>query len=98
MNAEIDREENIDINHRVRHIIQLTKEWIKRPFKLDPVPQIIVFQGISHLVKGRGVKVIVPMFIAQSLIRPKIMYQHNREFRYFKAHKGKNKNKRVSPQ
>ena len=69
MNAKIDREENIDINHRVRHVIQLTKEWIKRPFKLYLVPQTIFFQATTCPVKGRGVKVIVPTFTTQSAIR-----------------------------
>ena len=43
MNAEVDREENVDINHRVRHIIQLTRDWIKKPFKLDLDPQTVIF-------------------------------------------------------
>lgn len=38
MNAEIGRDENVDIKNRACHIVQLTREWIKKPFKLDPVP------------------------------------------------------------
>ena len=38
MYVEIGRDENADINHRARYIIQLMKEWIKKPFKLDPIP------------------------------------------------------------
>ena len=44
MNVEIDKEENLDINHRARHIIKLTKDWIKRSLKLDLIPQVVVFQ------------------------------------------------------
>lgn len=64
MNAEINREEKLDINHRARHVIRLTKDWIKRPSKLDLIPQTIVFQATSYPVKGRGEKVIVPTFIS----------------------------------
>ena len=29
MNVEVDREEGNDINHQVRHVIKMTKDWIK---------------------------------------------------------------------
>lgn len=38
MNVEVDKEEIVEINHRERYIVKLTKDWIKRPFKLDPIP------------------------------------------------------------
>ena len=53
MIVDIDRKENEDLNHRARHIIQLTKEWIKRLFKLDLISQTIVFQSTTYPVKGR---------------------------------------------
>ena len=31
LNAEVDREEGDDINHRVRHVIRMMKSWIKKP-------------------------------------------------------------------
>ena len=52
MNIEIYREENLDINYRVRHIIKLTQDWIKKQFKLDPIPQIVVFHAQFHPAKG----------------------------------------------
>ena len=52
MNAKIDKEENLDINHRVGHIIKLTNDWIKRPFKLDPISQMVAFHAQDHLAKG----------------------------------------------
>ena len=53
MNVKIDKEENLDINHRAKYIIKLTKDWIKRSFKLDPIPQAIVFHAIAYPSKGR---------------------------------------------
>ena len=64
MNAEIDKEENSDINHRARHVIKLTKDWIKRPFKLDPIPQAVVFHTQAHLARGHGAKVTMTTFTA----------------------------------
>ena len=85
MNAKIDKEENIDINHRVRHAIQLTKNWIKRPFKLDLIPQTIVFQATTHPVKGRRENVTMPTFTTLSLVRPEIVHQLEKEFGYFRT-------------
>lgn len=42
MNVEVDREDNSDINHRVRHIIKLMQDWIKKPFKLDLIHEMII--------------------------------------------------------
>ena len=42
-------------------------------------------------------KVIVPTFTSQTLIRPEMVYQHDREDGYFKVEKGKNKRKIISP-
>ena len=69
MNAEVDREEGDDINHRARHVIRMTKEWIKQPFQLDPIPDTVVFYAQAHPEKGRGRKVTIPTFALQSPIR-----------------------------
>lgn len=98
MNAEIDKEENSDINHRARHDRKLTKDWIKRPFKVDPIPQVVDFQATTRPTKGGGAKVTIPTFIAQSLVRPEIVHQLDKEVGYYRAHKGKGKRKRTSPQ
>lgn len=37
MNVEIGRDENVDINHQARHIVQLKNEWTKKPFRMDPI-------------------------------------------------------------
>jgi hypothetical protein len=97
MNVEIDKEENLDINHRAKHVIKLTKDWIKRPFKQDPIPQEVFFHAIAHPTKGRGAKVTMPTFTTQSLVRPEIMHQLDREVRYYRAQKGKGKRKITSP-
>ena len=51
-NVNIDKEEKLDINHRERRTIKLKKDWIKRPFKLDPIHQIVVFHAQACLAKG----------------------------------------------
>ena len=93
MDAKIDKEENLDINHRARHVIKLTKNWIKRPFKLDLIPQVFVFHSQAHLDKGQGVKVAVPTFTDQSPMRLEIVHQLDREVGYYRAQKGKGKRK-----
>ena len=52
MNAEIDKEENSNINHRAKFFIKLIKDWIKRPFKLDLIPQVVVFHTKMHPTRG----------------------------------------------
>ena len=64
VNVEVDREENDDINHQVRHIIKMTQDWIKKPFKLDPIPETVIFHAQAHPTKGRGKKVTIPTFVA----------------------------------
>lgn len=63
MNVELDKEENLDINHRAQDVINLTNEWIKRPFKLDPIPETVVFHAQARPAKGRGAKVIIPTLL-----------------------------------
>ena len=45
MNAKVDREEGDDINHQARHVVRMTKDWIKKPFQLDPIPNTIIFHA-----------------------------------------------------
>ena len=63
MNVEVDKREGDDINHKVRHIIKMTQDWIKKPFQLYPIPDIVVFHAQDHRDKGRGKKVTIPTFV-----------------------------------
>ena len=83
------------VDHDPAHT--LTKDWIKRTFKLDPIPQVVVFHTTAFLVRGRGAKVVVPNFIAQFLVRTKIVHKLDIEVAYYRAKKGKQKSKRTSP-
>ena len=38
MNVEIAHEENDDIDHQRRHVVEITREWIKIPFYMNLVP------------------------------------------------------------
>lgn len=96
MNIEIKQEGNGNISYSLRRIIQLTREWIKNPFKLGPVPQTVIFQASKHLLKGKGAIVRVPTSPVQFPVRPKMVHQHNKEVGYFRVEKGKNKRKRDS--
>lgn len=100
MNAEVDKEENVEINHRERHIIKLINDWIKRHLKIDPFPQIVVFHAQACPAKGQGAAVTVPTFTTQSLVRPENVHQLDRPVGYYRAQKGegKGKRKRNSPQ
>ena len=98
MNVEIDKEENSDINHKVRHVIKLMKDWIKRAFKHDLIPQMVVFHAQSHPTKRQRSKVTVSAFTAQSPVRPEIVHQLDRLVGYYRAQKGKGKRKRIYPQ
>ena len=70
----------------------------KKPFKLDPIHQEVVFHATTCLEKGRGAKVIVPTFTTQSPVRLEILYKLDREVGYYRAHKGKGNRKITSPQ
>ena len=97
MNAEIDKNKKIDINYRVRHIIQLTRNWIKKPFNLDPVEETLTFQAIVHPTKGKGEKVTVPTFPAQIVVMPEMACRDDRDVWQFRENKGKYKGKREFP-
>ena len=64
MNVEVDREENDDINHQARHIIKMMLDWIKKPFKLDPILKIVILHAQACPTNGRGQKVTIPTFAA----------------------------------
>ena len=64
MNVEDNREEGDDINHQVKYFIRMTNNWIKKPFPLDPIPDIVIFHAHAHPEKGRGNKVTIPTFVA----------------------------------
>ena len=68
LNVEVDREEGDEINHQVRHVIQMKRNWIKKPFPLDPIPDIVIFHAHAHPKRGKGRKVTIPTFAAQSPI------------------------------
>ena len=38
VNAKVAIDENDDIMQKAKHVIELTREWINRPFKMDPLP------------------------------------------------------------
>ena len=99
MNAEVDREEFDDINHRARHNIRMMKDWIKNYFQIDPIPNTVIFHTHAHPERGRGKKVTIPTFAAKSPIRPKIVYQLDYLVGYYHPleRKEKNKKKRSSP-
>ena len=74
MNVEVDREEGDDINHQARHVIIMTKNWIKKPFPLDPIHDTVIFHVHACPKRGRGKKVTIPTFVGQFPIRPEIVY------------------------
>ena len=73
------------------------REWIKKPFNLDPNPLVVTLQDTTCPIKGKGAKVTVPTFPAQPPVRSKMIHQHERDVEYFRVDKGKNKRKRESP-
>ena len=100
VNVEVDKEENSDVNHGARHIIKMMQDWIKKPFKLDPIPETIIFHAQARPTKGRWKNFTIPTFAAQSPIMPATVYQLDRlvEYYYPQERKGKGKRKRSSPQ
>ena len=63
-NVEVDREEGDDINHQARHVVRMTKDWIKKPFPLDPILDTMIFHAHAYLERGRGKKVTIPTFVS----------------------------------
>lgn len=97
INVEIGRDENDDIDHRGRHVVALAREWIRKPFQMDPIPQVIYFQATTRPTKGKGTKVTIPTYPAKSPVRSKMIQQHEWKVEYFEADKGKGKRKRSAP-
>lgn len=99
MNDGVDREEGDDINHQVRYVIRMKKDWINKPFQLDPIPDTLIFHTQACLEKGRRKKVTMSTFAAHSPIRPEIIYQLDHLVGYYHPpkRKGKGKRKRSSP-
>ncbi len=64
MNAKIDMEEADDINHHVRYVIKMMKDWIKKPFPLDLIPNTMIFHPHARPERGKGKKVTIPTFVA----------------------------------
>jgi hypothetical protein len=62
---------------------------------MDLVPQDIPLQATLWPIKGKCTLVIVPTFPVESLVRPEMVHQHEREVEYFRDDKGTNKRKRV---
>ena len=98
LNAKVDKEEGDDINHHVRHVIRMTKSWIKKPLPLDPIPNTVIFHAHAHLEMGKGRKVTIPTFALKSHIRPEIVYQLDHPIGYYHPLERKGKRKRASPQ
>ena len=97
LNAEIDKEEGDDINHHVRHVIQMTKSSIKKPFPHNPILDIVIFHAHAHPKRGKGRKVTIPTFVVKSPIRPKIVYQLDHPTGYYHPSEKKGKRKRAFP-
>ena len=100
MNTKVDREEGDDINHRARHVIRMIKDWIKKPFPLDPIPDTVISHAHANPERGGGKKVKIHNFVALSPIRPEMVYQLDQLIGYYHPveRKGNNKRKRTSPQ
>jgi hypothetical protein len=91
VNAEVDKDENDDIMHRARHIIELTQKWIRKPFQLDPLPSAPTLQAPARPDKGKGKKVTIPSFQSHAPVPPDSVYGHDRTVVYFKEKKKKRK-------
>ena len=61
------------------------QDWIKKPFEFDLIPKIVIFYVQAQPTKGRGKKITIPTFAAQSLVRPKTMHQFDRLVGYYRA-------------
>lgn len=59
MNTELNREENDDIQHQTKHVINLIREWVQNPLHLDAMPNIPTLKKPMRLQKGKGTNVIV---------------------------------------
>ena len=82
VNAEVAIRENDDIMHREIHVISLTREWIKKHFRLDLLPNAPTLQAPARPEKQKGIKVTIPTFEAQPPDQPETVYKHERDMVY----------------
>ena len=75
----------------------MTKNWIKKPFPLDPVPDIVIFHTHAFPKRGKGRKVTIPTFALKSPIRLETVYHLDRPVGYYHPLERKGKRKRASP-
>ena len=64
VNTKVATKENDNTMHRARHVIELTREWINRPFRMDPLPNAPILLAPTRTKNGKGVKVTIPTFQA----------------------------------
>ena len=78
--------------HQAWHVIEMTREWVWKPFHLDSIPIISILQALTEPNKGKGVQGTLPSFPTQSLVCLNMVYGHVRYVVYFKMEeKGKGK-------
>ena len=82
VNTKVAAKENDDIMHKARNIIVLTREWINKPFRMDPLTNAPKLHAPSRSKKGKGVKATIPTFHAHSPIQPSTVYRHARDVAY----------------
>ena len=97
MVVEIGHKENDDIHHRKRHIVQLTKDWVNKPFYLESVPNVPTMQAFAMPKKGKWAKVIVPTYLEKSLMWRETMYKNEWEVAYFRSDRIKGKKRKRKP-
>ena len=71
---------------------------MKKPFKLDPILETMIFHVQSHIARGKGEKVTMPKFTSQLAVRLEMVHQLHRPAGDYRAKKGKGQGKRNSPQ
>ena len=96
-NVEIGHVENANINHQGQHVVELIREWIRKPFWMDPISQALPLQDITQTNKGKGTKITKPTYPTKSLVRPEMVHRHEREVEYSKTQKGKDKKRKEGP-
>ena len=75
----------------------MTKEWVRKPFRLDPLPNVLTLKAPTQPEKGKGKKATIPTFQARSLVHFGIFDGHARDLAYFeREEKKKMKGKKVN--
>ena len=82
VNVEIAIEENDGIMHKVRHIIKLTRDWIQKPFRLDPLSNVPPLQAPTCPEKGKHKKVALPSFQEKLHVSHETVYKYLRDVAY----------------